>query len=622
MSDINPNLHIRVSQRTALTNAEQAQLRDAANATKEGLSFTVGRQGSTYTVTRVNNQTLKVTQTQQSRTQTIWNSLCSLFGDRLNGSQRLKRDLERLLDENTAVVSTAKELDPFAATVLLCYDDAEVTRDVNSAMKKIKAFVEEWGAGNKKVAEALEGAPREAYFYNNEHKDRSLKWHLEQWDDSWSKERTCALLMDLGLKLKSATDYTEFLDGKKKIMLSSVMAESRGEKSKVNTASRWAEEFTPQGTKMQSGVSATTGSFLILLRHLNGRSKSPEATTKITNTEIESLMVGFAKSWEERPWYVRARGFYHTPAEVWTSYNRHLEIDGVIAKTDNVIEFIAEQFKGSGNADPDKVRAALRELRYNPERVALRLKEIYTDPAIYSERMKAVVTLRNSIAVAGNRGKEIGLFSKDGFFPENTAEELAHFVDDMNRSEGTNAPRAGVDNELNEMFGESNVSRYKQMLKSNPERAQQYVNLLFTDQMDRKHHLHGIGRVKKLLSTEIGSSYFHKEAVQLFSLMTDMHNAERAMAKRTHIHRELGDAYGADKCEGYFRDILQHTRTVIGRITESCPDADTREVLIRNVKELKKLFSGGVPDYYFHHEVSQLTDVINFMARQESNKEA
>jgi hypothetical protein len=620
--DINPNLHIRVAQRTALTNAEQAQLRGAANATKEGLSFTVGRQGSTYTVTRVNNQTLKVTQTQQSRTQTIWNSLCSLFGDRLTGSQRLRRDLERLLDGNTTVVSTAKELDPFAATVLLCYDDAEVARDVNSAMKKIKAFVEDWGKGNTKVAEALEGAPREAYFYNNEHKDRSLKWHLEQWDDSWSKERTCALLMDLGLKLKSATDYTEFLDGKKKIMLSSVMAESRGE-SKVNTASRWAQEFTPQGTKMQSGVSATTGSFLILLRHLNGRSKSPEAATEITNTEIESLMVGFAKSWEERPWYVRARGFYHTPAEVWTSYNRHLEIDKVIEKTDKVIEFMAEQFKGGGNADPDKVRSALRELRYNPKRVAARLKELYTtEPASHDERLKAVWSLRNSIAVAGKRGKEIGLFSTDGFFPENTVAELAHFIEDMHKSEGKNASRASVDNELNGMFGESNVNRYKQMLNSNPERVKQYVNSLFTDQLEREHHLRSIGRVKELLSAEIGGSYFHKEARYLSGLMTDMHRAERGMAKMRHVHRELADAYGADKCEGYFGDILQHTRTVIGRITESCPDADTREVLIRNVKELKKLFSGGVPDYYFHHEVSQLTDVINFMARQESNKEA
>lgn len=129
--------HININARASLSINEQSHLRAATSAVGVGGRFTVGRQGSVYTVVRVDDRTLQVTQTQQSRVGTIYNALCGLFGDGLTGSERLARDLEEI-NKGTTATASRKQLDPFAAAVLLNYDDKQVTNDVNSAMKKIK----------------------------------------------------------------------------------------------------------------------------------------------------------------------------------------------------------------------------------------------------------------------------------------------------------------------------------------------------------------------------------------------------------------------------------------------------------------------------------------------------
>ena len=309
---------INITGRVSLTPQESEKLKELVQNTPVGKSFDVGRQGSIYTVTKTGDNTLRVTQTEQSRIGTISNKLKSLFGDRLSGSERLAKQLGNL-DQVTVHVQK-KSSDPIQAALLLDSEKEGVSEDVKAAMLKLKPAIKQWAISDEKVAKALHEPGRDAWVYNNHDKKATLEKHLNQWNESWSAERTCGLLLDLGLALRYETTELKL---KKTELLNTIMQRSRQAGHKIDKQSKWATEFTPKGTKMQSGVSATTANLLCTLRHLN---KHVIPKSRVSDQEIEALMIGVVNYWKDGSTLKKLTGNYHTPAEVWSSYTRHLEI--------------------------------------------------------------------------------------------------------------------------------------------------------------------------------------------------------------------------------------------------------------------------------------------------------
>lgn len=190
-------------------------------------------------------------------------------------------------------------------------DKKSVAADINKVMKNLKDRI----LSNKQLSKKLQAkgrdakvyAPIQAFFKNTDQL-------LESWNASWSIEDTSGLLLDLSILLTR--------DEKDKAVIfpesefKKLMEESKGlAKTPGGSVARsqWAQEFTPEGTRTQSGVSSTTLKLLYLL--------SEDKT--ITLTQIEAVLNGVCAYWKNSL-IKQASGQYHTTAEAWASYNHFL----------------------------------------------------------------------------------------------------------------------------------------------------------------------------------------------------------------------------------------------------------------------------------------------------------
>jgi len=208
--------------------------------------------------------------------------------------------------------SLIQRKDPVEDAVL---SDTNVKEAIDTAMDKIKDKISKWAKKNKNVKKKLNGCVgRDAWVYRGffGRKD-TLQKCIDKWDSNWTIEQTCGLLLDLGNALRHFCQTHEPEENKK--TMTDIMKGSRKTEHKVDRQSRWALEFVPAGTKLQSGVSATTGNLLRVIRELDVN----------TIDEIESIMVGVIKYWKNGSWIKWLLGQFHTAAEVWSAYTYYLE---------------------------------------------------------------------------------------------------------------------------------------------------------------------------------------------------------------------------------------------------------------------------------------------------------
>lgn len=207
-------------------------------------------------------------------------------------------------------------------------NDAVVRGDIVAAMEKIKARLKKWATEDVRVENTLKKKTgRDAWVYAGfRGRKRTLGEHLDRWDESWGINKTCGLLLDLGNALRSLCPKMEIMNDE--------MKASRAKGHSVNRDSEWAQESVPKGSKLKSGVSATTGNLLRTLEYLN-------VTTPL---ELEAIIIGAVKYWDKGSFIKKIRGEYHTAAEAWSVYNYYLikKIEDKIAALKKQIEEIEE----------------------------------------------------------------------------------------------------------------------------------------------------------------------------------------------------------------------------------------------------------------------------------------
>ncbi len=186
--------------------------------------------------------------------------------------------------------------------------DMEMVRaQVNEVMEVIRNQV----MNNVEMVHKLqENQGRDAWVYAGIfRRNDSLLQILESWDNTWSLERTCGLLLDLGLVLRRLCDDME-------IMNDTLIGGRDRNTHRVDRNSAWAREFVPENARLQAGPSATTGQLLRLLHNYRD---------VIDRIHMQSVMVGAIQYWKNGSWIKRIMGDYHTAVEVWAVYMHYLE---------------------------------------------------------------------------------------------------------------------------------------------------------------------------------------------------------------------------------------------------------------------------------------------------------
>ena len=204
--------------------------------------------------------------------------------------------------------------DPIEEAILKDTDYDEIKSNINKAMKKIKEIIKNWANQNSHIKRKLnETVGRDVWVYRGFfHRHDTLMKCLEDWDESWSFIQTCGLLLDLGNNLRHFKIIKG--EGSPPPIMNQEMKESRLNGNKINRDSKWAKDL-PEGTKLQSGVSATTGNLLNLLKKIN----------ELNIEEIESIIVGVISYWKNGSWIKWITGSFHTATEVWSAYTYYLE---------------------------------------------------------------------------------------------------------------------------------------------------------------------------------------------------------------------------------------------------------------------------------------------------------
>lgn len=213
------------------------------------------------------------------------------------------------------VYSVSKMVEYFSAkdpieTAVLDKNSISLKTDIDSAMKKIKVKIISEAQKSVEISNSLKSSGRDWMVYA----PWSSWWSgmldlLSSWDESWKIEDTAGLLLDIGGALRRVTSKVS--TGKK--IMNEYMKQSRTPSKKINKKSDWNKDL-PKNTRVQAGVSATTGNLLSLLRYFDVN----------TVVEIEALMNGVILYWKNSK-VKQALGQFHTAAEVWTAYTFHLE---------------------------------------------------------------------------------------------------------------------------------------------------------------------------------------------------------------------------------------------------------------------------------------------------------
>lgn len=196
-------------------------------------------------------------------------------------------------------------------------DKAAVKSMVDTTMTKIRLWILREDRNTKAIASALRRSGRDWFVYAPIQSWISdLGQLLENWSDKWTLEETTGLMIDLSLALRKVVADSL---GRNDEVMNTLMAASRQKNKSVNRESAWVQEFVPEGAKVQSGASATTG---LLLRLLQVADTSPQG--------IEAVMNGLYHYWngKDGPWGARLkqlRGEYHTAVEIWGVYMFYLQ---------------------------------------------------------------------------------------------------------------------------------------------------------------------------------------------------------------------------------------------------------------------------------------------------------
>lgn len=187
-------------------------------------------------------------------------------------------------------------------------DLGEVKKDIDIAMEYIKDKIMSWAEESQLVANKLASKGRDAWVYAGFFsRNKTLHQHLEGWNNTWSIEKSCGLLLDLGNALRSLCQQ--------QTIMNSTMKESRKEGHEIDRSSDWAKDYVPTGAKLQSGASATTGNLLRILHHLELKNID----------QIEAIMIGVIKYWRDGSIIKWLRGEFHTASEVWAVYMYYVE---------------------------------------------------------------------------------------------------------------------------------------------------------------------------------------------------------------------------------------------------------------------------------------------------------
>ncbi|MDE7297714.1 MAG: hypothetical protein K2N94_02650 [Lachnospiraceae bacterium] len=187
-------------------------------------------------------------------------------------------------------------------------DMQETTEQVNAAMRTLKARIQANAAMSWRLREKT---GRDAWVYAGFfRKNDKLSQILQDWDETWSLQRTCGLLLDLGLALRSLCEPMEIMNKR--------LERGRDKEShRVNRGSVWARKYVPEYAKLQSGPSATTGQLLRLLNQFRDA---------IDLTQIQAIMTGVVDYWKNGSLIKWILGDYHTAVEVWAVYMWYLKL--------------------------------------------------------------------------------------------------------------------------------------------------------------------------------------------------------------------------------------------------------------------------------------------------------
>jgi hypothetical protein len=243
-------------------------------------------------------------------------------------------------------VRASRGVDPLALAVL-DEDRAAVDRDVKSAMRKVRTYLQGDQATMAKLV-ASEARDLSIYAPGMRLMKKSVPDVLQSWDEKWTLEKTSGLLLDLGLNAtRPASDAAEpetlARPDLEEGLFNEHLSESKlAAKSGSLQQSQWVKEFVPAGSKVQAGASATTLRLLELLSRTPG----------ITGPEVEAVMNGITKYWAGS-FIKQVRGEFHTTAEVWASYNHFLEsqripreLTALVPQSKGMIERLAKDEEG------------------------------------------------------------------------------------------------------------------------------------------------------------------------------------------------------------------------------------------------------------------------------------
>ena len=184
-----------------------------------------------------------------------------------------------------------------------------IEKDFFKGFKKIQKELLSCCDQNNMVRNRLMVKGRDQLIYRPFSMRKNLYYLLLTWKRrNWSIAQTSGLLADISLKLKRNLqirgDY--FVDTE------DLSEHGAAKRKNIVKNSAWARDSIPKGEAIQMGPSSTTVHVLRLILSLDC----------CLDKEVESIIYGLIYFWGLRR--KRITGKYHTPVEVFATYNKYL----------------------------------------------------------------------------------------------------------------------------------------------------------------------------------------------------------------------------------------------------------------------------------------------------------
>lgn len=220
-------------------------------------------------------------------------------------------------------------------------DTVSLKQDVNRAMLRLKATLLKWLVTDEKLMQAIidesKIVPRERPLYFKESPD--IFFALNSWDESWTIEKTAGLLLDLGYHMRKKLGGMEVMNATMKSGRPEMRDKSTTEPKGFNErrddpnfesnvrARSWGQHL-PDKSEIRSGISASTGNLLLLLKALDDE-------IDVSFDEVGAIMLSVFRFWNVKPGTKKAldsgldpnnlqfrneKGLFHTATEIWSVY--------------------------------------------------------------------------------------------------------------------------------------------------------------------------------------------------------------------------------------------------------------------------------------------------------------